>query len=99
MDYLPVFTTRWGLLVSFLEERFGKFQDLTPGQKQAVNAVLTFFLPIAVGFAGSYIDPKYANVDQKAIVYMLLVLAPVLCYAASQAAHGIDKAAQAKKNQ
>jgi hypothetical protein len=98
MDYLPIITTLWGLLVSFLEERYGKFQDLTPGQKQAVNAVLTFFLPIAISFAASYIDPKYANVNQQALVYVLLVLAPVVCYAASQAAHGVDKLLQAKAN-
>jgi hypothetical protein len=79
------------VIVSLIEERYGKFQDLTAGQKQLINAVLTFFLPVAVTFAGSYIDPKYANVDQQAIVYLLLVLAPVLCYAASQLAHGIDK--------
>jgi len=80
-----------GTVVSLIEERVGKFQEMSPGQKQAINAVLTYFLPLAITFAATYIDPRYSGADETALAGLVMLAAPVLCLGASQFAHWIDK--------
>lgn len=90
MDYAGI-AFLIGFIASFVEERVGKFQELTKGQKEAVNAAVTYFVPLAITLAATYIDKRYAGADKEAISTLVITAAPLVCFAASQLAHWIDK--------
>jgi NhaP-type Na+/H+ or K+/H+ antiporter len=90
MDYAAI-ALLIGAIASLIEERVGKFQEMSPGQKQAINAVVTYFLPLAVTFLATYVDPKYSGADQTALAGLVMLAAPVVCWGASQLAHWLDK--------
>lgn len=90
MDYAGI-ALLIGAIASFIEERYGKFGEMGADKKQAVNAVITYFIPLAVTLAATYIDPRYSGADKNAIAGLVLVAAPVTCWSASQLAHYIDK--------
>lgn len=79
----------YGTFVSWVEERFGKFQDLTPSMKQLVNAILTIVVPgIALWLAPLW-RPEF-GIPEDAANALLYLLAPAAIWLFSQIAHYFD---------
>lgn len=87
---VAVIITGYGSAVSFLEERFGKFQDLSPTAKQAINSLLTLVLPYVLVFVQPYWRLEFGNPNE-VITSAFLLVAPALVWLASQVAHAADK--------
>lgn len=80
----------YGSVVSFLQERFGRFQDLTASQKQLINSVLTLVVPYLVAFFQPYWKLEFGD-EQQVLSSALLLIAPALVWLTSQLAHAVDK--------
>jgi hypothetical protein len=86
----------YGFGVSWLQERFGKFEKLEPRQKQLWNSVFAFIVPAVV----AWLVPLFTTVfgswpdalgDPNGLVGAVLRLAvPVLVWLVSQVAHYVD---------
>lgn len=79
----------YGAFVSWAEERFGKFQDLSPSAKQGVNTALTLVLPAIVQVVTPYWRPEFGAPDQVA-QSLLYLIAPAFVWLSSQVAHRLD---------
>ena len=80
----------YGFFVSFLEERFGAFQNLPANIKQLVNAVLAFVVPAIVQFVTPIWQPEFGDASE-VVKAVLLLAAPVVVWLVSQVAHAIDR--------
>lgn len=86
---VAVITTGYGTAVSWAEERFGKFHDLSPSMKQFVNAALTLILPYIVVFVQPYWRLEFGNLEE-VITSIVWLIVPALIWLVSQAAHAVD---------
>ena len=75
---------------SYIQERFGKFQDLSPTKKQLVNSVLNFIVPAVAVFVQPYWKADFGSLDG-ALQSLFVLLVPVVVWLFSQVAHQIDK--------
>jgi len=75
----------WGMFVSYVEERFGKFEQLSPRLKQTVNGFLTFVVPLLTEFFR-------VNADPEQVIGLTLFFVPAIAWLSSQVAHGKDPA-------
>lgn len=80
----------YGFFVSFLEERFGAFQNLPANVKQLVNAVLTFVVPAIVNIVNPIWQPEFGDTSE-VVRAVLLLAAPVVVWLISQVAHAVDR--------
>lgn len=83
----------WGVFAAFLQERFGKFQDLSPKTKQLINAVLTVVIPAAAAYLAPYWRPEFGD-PTKVLTGGVIVLMPMIAWLASQVGHQIDRLLQ-----
>lgn len=83
----------WGLFVSFVQERYGKFQDLPANVKQLVNALLTFIVPAVVTVVAPYWKPELGDVNE-VVTSGIILLVPVVAWLASQVGHQVDRVLQ-----
>jgi len=82
----------YGIGVSFLEERFGKFEQLEPAEKQFVNALVGFVAPLAASlltYLGSH-GFDYLGSPEELARATLWLLAPVAVWLVTQLAHYVD---------
>lgn len=87
----------YGLGVTFLQERFGAFQNLDARTKQLVNSVLAFVVPLVVNFVAPVWRPELGDASE--VVNSALVLAaPVVVWLVSQVGHQVDRALQKAGN-
>ena len=80
----------YGFAVSFVEERFGAFQNLPANIKQLVNAVLTFVVPAVVNYLNPIWQPEFGDASE-VVQAVLLLAAPVVVWLVSQVAHAVDR--------
>jgi hypothetical protein len=82
----------YGFAVSWLEERFGSFQNLSPANRQLVNGLLGFFAPLVasavVAMLGKW--PVEIGTPEGLAQAILYVLAPVAVWLVTQVAHYAD---------
>lgn len=96
LNYVVLF---WGVFVALFQERFGKFQDLSPEMKQLVNAVFAYVVPAAVAW---WVNPWW-NADwgdpQQFVLALLTFLVPAFAWALGQFTHIFDATAtKVRKN-
>ncbi|MCL4296147.1 MAG: hypothetical protein KJ077_10485 [Anaerolineae bacterium] len=82
-------TVFYGTGTSFIQERFGKFHDLSPSVKQLVNAVINLVLPYVLVFLQPYWRPEFGEVNA-AVTSLFFLVAPVAIWVVSQVAHRFD---------
>ena len=80
----------YGFAVSFVEERFGAFQNLPANIKQLVNPVLTFVVPAVVNYLNPIWQPEFGDASE-VVQAVLLLAAPVVVWLVSQVAHAVDR--------
>lgn len=80
----------YAFFVSFLQERFGAFQNLPSNIKQLINAVLAFVVPAVVQFVAPIWQPEFGDASE-VVKAVLLMAAPVVVWLISQAAHAVDR--------
>jgi len=86
----------YGAAVSWIEERFGTFQDLDARTKQLVNAVFGFVVPALVVWVVPGVKallggwPVELGTPEAFTTSVLYLLVPVLIWLVTQAAHYID---------
>lgn len=96
MEYDPLLTLviiLYGSAVSWVQERFGKFQDLSPRAKQAVNAALGFFVPAIVTLLLGVVKvwpTTDLGTPEEFVTFVLLLLAPFAVWLVTQVAHWVD---------
>lgn len=91
MDPLQLFVLAlYGTFVSFVQERFGAFQDLSPRVKQLINSLLTFAVPAIVNFVIPIWRLEFGD-SSEVVNSALLLVAPVFVWLVSQVAHAVDK--------
>lgn len=79
-----------GAIVSWAEERYGKFQDLSPRAKQLTNAVLAFLVPVIVTWLGGVWRPEFGDLTEF-VNSMAALLVPAVIWFGSQVGHYLDK--------
>jgi len=79
----------YGWLISMLEERVGKFQDLPAGTKQLVNALLGFVIPAVVIWLTPYWKPEFGELEP-AVSQAMFILAPAIVWGVTQVWHDIE---------
>jgi hypothetical protein len=89
VSLVAILTFGWGTAVSYVQERFGKFEDLSPRMKQLINAVLAFVLPLVVVVVQPYWKAEFGDINQ-VLTAVLLMGAPVLAWVVSQVMHQVD---------
>ena len=80
----------YGVIISWVEERVGKFQDLSPRAKQLTNALLTYIVPALVLWLQGFWRPEFGDVTEFANSVVMLLI-PAAVWFGSQAGHYIDK--------
>jgi hypothetical protein len=91
MDVLSVFILAvYAFFVSFLEERFGRFQDLPSNVKQLINSVLTFIVPAVANYLNPIWQPEFGDANEVVWAFSLLIV-PAIVWLISQIAHAIDR--------
>lgn len=91
MDPLSLFILAlYGTFVSFVQERFGAFQELPANVKQLINSILAFVIPLVVNFITPIWKPEFGDASE-VVNAALLLAAPVVVWLVSQVAHGVDK--------
>lgn len=80
----------WGWIVSWMEERFGAFENLSPRWKQLVNSVLSLVVPLAAGLLAPHWRDSFGDLGGFTNEF-LLVLALPAAWLASQLWHYADK--------
>lgn len=79
----------YGTSASFLQERFGNFQSLSPEVKKVVNVLLTVGIPYLVQFVSPYWRPSFGE-PEAVLQELAVLLIPILIWAVSQVAHHFD---------
>lgn len=88
----------WGVFISLLQERFGKFQDLAPRTKQVVNAITAFVVPaIAIWWVNPWWQTNWGDSEEFTAALITLV-APAFVWALSQLTHLVESSAEAYKS-
>lgn len=82
-------TVFYGTGTSFLQERYGKFHDLSPSVKQFANAVLNLILPYILVFIQPYWRPDFGDLTA-AVTSVFFLVVPVAVWVVSQVAHRLD---------
>jgi len=91
MDPVSLFVLAlYGSFVSFIEERFGSFQNLPANIKQLINSILAFVVPAIVNYLVPVWRPEFGEASEVAWAVSLLA-APVVVWLVSQLAHAIDR--------
>lgn len=89
---LALLIVLYGFAVSWIEERFGSFQDLSPSVKQVVNGLLGFFAPLVaagvVALLGRW--PEQIGTAEGLAQAVLYLAAPVAVWLVTQIAHYVD---------
>jgi hypothetical protein len=83
----------WGIVVAFVQERFGVFDDLSPRTKQLVNAVLAFIVPGLVIYLTPYWKPEFGDANA-VVMAAFYILAPAAVWVVGQLAHQVDRLLQ-----
>jgi len=87
----------WGVFVSLLEERFGKFQDLSPKAKQLVNAVAAFIVPaVLLWWVNPWWQADWGN-SEEFVNAIIVLIAPAFVWAFSQLTHIIESTSKVYK--
>lgn len=81
----------YGVGTSWIQERFGKFTDLSPSLKQSINSILNLLIPYIVIFIQPYWKVEFGN-PTEVVSSLLLLLSPVFVWVVSQIAHHFDPA-------
>ena len=76
-----------GVLISYIEERIGVFQRLSPRAKQTVNTIVAGIVPLLVS-----VGVNQTAADQ--VGWVLLLVAPAVVYLGSQGGHQLDRILQ-----
>lgn len=84
-------TILYGLFISFAQERVGKFQKLEPKQKQLVNVLLTFIIPLLATIFGTL--AVNGNLDEL-LKNGTVAGVPMLVWLVSQVGHQADRMLQ-----
>jgi len=93
-DSLLIFVIAvYGLAVAFVQERVGKFEDLSPTQKQSINAFLAFVVPLVVNYVVPFWRPELGE-PNAFFTALGLLLAPVFIWLVSQVGHQFDRILQ-----
>lgn len=90
VSVLAIVTFGYGAATSYLQERFGRYDLLTPAAKQLINAVINLVLPYIAVFVQPYWRIEFGDLNQ-ALNSLLLLVAPLLVWFFSQLAHQVDK--------
>jgi len=81
----------WGMAVSFIEERIGKFADIgSAGLKQVINATFAWGLPAVLTWVGGWWKPEFGDAQQ-VVTSLFYLFVPVVAWLVSQIAHYADK--------
>jgi len=86
----------YGLFVAYVQERFGKFQDLNSNQKQLVTALTGFCVPLAVNVVRFLFGewPVELGSPEGLAGAVLMLLAPIAVWLWAQIAHQLDRLLQ-----
>lgn len=84
-------TAVYGTGTSFIQERFGVFNDLPPAIKQLINSILNIVVPYVVVFFSGVWKPEFGSLEE-VVTSVFLLLAPILAWVFSQIAHSVDPA-------
>jgi len=89
---LALVVVLYGFAVSWLEERFGVFQNLSPATKQLVNGLLGFFAPLVASLVVAMLGkwPEAVGTPEGLAQAILYLLAPVAVWLVTQVAHYTD---------
>ncbi len=95
MEYDPLLTLviiLYGSAVSWIQERFGSFQDLPARTKQLINAFLGFLVPAIVTGLLAFVNewPVGLGTPEEFVTFVLLLLAPFAVWLVTQVAHQFD---------
>ena len=94
MEVLQVFVFAIvGILIAYLQERFGTFQELKPGTKQIVNGVLALVLPGVVAWSAGWWVPAFGDATEvwTQVAYLIV---PAVVWVVTQLAHQVDRVLQ-----
>ncbi len=96
ISVLAIVTAVYGMGTSYLQERFGSFQSLSPQIKQLLNALINLAIPYAAVAVQPYWRPDFGDLNA-ALQSLLLLFAPVLVWLFSQVGHQIDRLLQGQR--
>ena len=82
-----------GILIAYVQERFGVYQDLSAGVKQIVNGILALVLPILVAWSAGWWQPSFGDATGvwTQVAYLLV---PAVVWIVTQVAHQFDRLLQ-----
>lgn len=95
MEYDPLLTLvvlLYGWAISWLEERFGGFNDLSARTKQLVNALFGFVVPAVAVYLPVLFGqwPGELGTPEGFVTFVLRLLVPVAVWLVTQVAHQFD---------
>lgn len=94
MEPLQIFILAlWGVVVAFVQERFGAFVSLEPRTKQFINAILAYVVPGLVIFLTPYWRPEFGDAST-VVMAVFYLLAPAGVWLVGQLSHQIDRILQ-----
>lgn len=79
--------------ISYVEERFGKFQNLDANWKQVVNALLAVVLPVLLAWSQSWWRPEFGDATQAWTQFIYLIV-PIGAWLVTQVTHQADRILQ-----
>jgi chromate transport protein ChrA len=91
---LQLIVLLYAVAVSWIEERFGKFQDLEPNQKQLFNALAGFAVPLVFSFVTGLLGKWPESIGTPGVFTLAVVslVASVVVWLLTQVAHYADLA-------
>lgn len=95
---LALIVLLYGFGVSWVAERFGSFDKLSPSVKQLVIALVGFVVPLVVSLATKLFGawPDTIGTPEGFVTALFMLLAPVGVWIITQIAHFLDPARLAK---
>lgn len=88
--YLLVVVVVYGAGASFIQERFGAYQNLSPTLKQVLNTFWTAVLPYIIIMVQPYWKADWGS-SEDAMTSLFMLLVPVAMWLVSQVAHAVDR--------
>lgn len=83
-----------GIAISFIQERFGKFEELPAKYKQLINSIITLIVPVLVATVAGWWRPEFGD-SAGFFTALLQFTAPVVIWLvtwlSSQLGHFLDK--------
>lgn len=81
----------WGFFVSAVEERLGKFDDLSPNMKQLVNALLAFAIPVVAQYFAPIWQPEFGDINEVVKAGLFFVVPAIVAWVSSQGWHLVER--------